>query len=85
MIVELGLHTDCRSSASFNKTLSDNRAKSSAEYIKKRISTPERIYGKGYGESKLLNSCACEGNIKSTCSEEQHQQNRRTEFIIIKN
>jgi len=85
MIVELGSHTDCRSSASFNKTLSDNRAKSSAEYIKKRISTPERIYGKGYGESKLLNSCACEGNIKSTCSEEQHQQNRRTEFIIIKN
>lgn len=84
MVVELGSHTDCRSSAASNLKLSDNRAKSSAEYIKKKITNPDRIYGKGFGETKLLNGCACEGTVKSTCTEEEHQQNRRTEFIIIK-
>ena len=84
MEIELGSHTDCRSSIAFNLKLSDNRAKASAEYIKKRITNPQRIYGKGYGESKLKVDCPCEGTVKSSCSEEEHQQNRRTEFIIIK-
>jgi outer membrane protein OmpA-like peptidoglycan-associated protein len=84
MVIELGSHTDCRSSIKFNETLSSNRAKSSAAYIQQRISNPSRIYGKGYGESRLLNDCGCEGTVKSTCTEEQHQLNRRTEFIIIK-
>jgi outer membrane protein OmpA-like peptidoglycan-associated protein len=84
MVIELGSHTDCRSSVQFNQTLSSNRAKASAEYIQKRISNPSRISGKGYGESRLLNDCGCEGAVKSTCTEEQHQLNRRTEFIIIK-
>ena len=84
MEVELGSHTDCRATAVFNEKLSGNRANASAEYIKKSITKPERISGKGYGESKLKNGCACEGAVKSTCSEEEHQQNRRTEFIILK-
>ncbi len=84
MQIELGSHTDCRSSIASNLKLSDNRAKASAEYIKKRISNPERIYGKGYGESKLKVDCPCEGTVKSNCSEEEHQKNRRTEFIIMK-
>ncbi len=84
MVVELGSHTDCRSSAASNSALSDRRAKASAEYVKKRITNPERIYGKGYGETQLSNGCECEGAVKSTCSEEEHQKNRRTEFKIIK-
>ena len=84
MQIELGSHTDCRSSIASNLKLSDNRAKASAEYIKKRISNPQRIYGKGYGESRLKVDCPCEGTVKSNCSEEEHQKNRRTEFIIIK-
>lgn len=84
LVIELGSHTDCRSSAQFNLKLSDKRAKASATYIKSKISKPERIFGKGYGESKLLNGCACEGTVKPTCSEEEHQLNRRTEFKIIK-
>ena len=85
MVVELGAHTDCRGSKAYNEKLSDNRAKASAKYISDRITKPERIYGKGYGESKLLNDCACEGNIKSSCSEEEHSENRRTEFRVISN
>jgi outer membrane protein OmpA-like peptidoglycan-associated protein len=82
--IELGSHTDCRGSASYNMTLSDRRAKSSAQYIQERISDPNRIYGKGYGESNLVNHCECEGNKVTDCSEEEHQQNRRTEFRIVK-
>lgn len=81
--IELGSHTDCRGDYSYNMSLSDNRARASANYIKQKISNPERIYGKGYGESKLLNDCACEGGNDSNCSDEQHQKNRRTEFRII--
>lgn len=84
MQIELGSHTDCRSSYAFNEKLSDNRAKASAAYIKARIKNPERIYGKGYGEYKLKIDCPCEGAVKSTCTEAEHQQNRRTEFVIIK-
>ena len=83
MVVELGSHTDCRASQTYNRNLSDRRAKSSASFIKERITNPERIYGKGYGESKLKNKCECEGSKIVPCSEEQHQENRRTEFIII--
>jgi outer membrane protein OmpA-like peptidoglycan-associated protein/tetratricopeptide (TPR) repeat protein len=84
MVVELGSHTDCRAPKVYNANLSDKRAKASAAYIKKTITKPERIFGKGYGESKLKNGCACEGNVKSTCSDAEHQENRRTEFIIVK-
>ncbi len=82
--VELGSHTDCRAPIKYNETLSDKRAKASAAYIQAKIVNPTRIFGKGYGESKLKNGCACEGAVKSTCSDAEHQENRRTEFIITK-
>lgn len=80
MIVELGAHTDCRGSAPYNEKLSDRRAKASAKYIAKNITNPKRIYGKGYGENKLLEDCG--GNCKA-CTDEQHDANRRTEFKVI--
>lgn len=84
MVIELGSHTDCRAPQAYNMSLSDKRAKASAAYVVSKGITPDRIYGKGYGESKLKNDCACEGAVKSTCSDDEHQQNRRTEFIIVK-
>lgn len=83
LVIELGSHTDCRASKDYNMWLSERRAISSAKYIKSRITNPKRIYGKGYGESQLLNGCECEGSVKSDCSEEEHQLNRRTEFRIV--
>lgn len=80
MVIELGAHTDSRGSASSNMRLSDRRAKSSAKYIQERIPNPERIIGKGYGESKILNKC----KDGVPCTEAEHQVNRRTEFKIIK-
>jgi len=84
MEIELSSHTDCRESVEYNKWLSDRRAKSSAEYVRSRIFNPARVVSKGYGESKLINDCGCEGSKVSGCSEEQHQANRRTEFRIVK-
>ncbi|MEO9257555.1 MAG: OmpA family protein, partial [Crocinitomicaceae bacterium] len=80
--IELSSHTDCRGSDKYNMALSQRRAKSSAEYIKGKITNPERIYGKGYGETRLLNDCDCKTN--TTCTEEEHAVNRRTEFTIVK-
>jgi outer membrane protein OmpA-like peptidoglycan-associated protein len=85
MTVELSAFTDCRASKAFNQKLSEKRADESAWYIKKRITKPERIYGRGYGETRPVNRCTCEGTVVSDCSENEQQQNRRTEFIIIKN
>jgi outer membrane protein OmpA-like peptidoglycan-associated protein/tetratricopeptide (TPR) repeat protein len=84
MVIELGSHTDCRSTAQYNMTLSDKRAKASAQYVITKGIDKSRIYGKGYGEAKLVNGCACEGAVKPNCSEAEHQLNRRTEFVIVK-
>lgn len=84
MVIELGSHTDCRAPKAYNMSLSDKRAKSSAAYVISKGIPKDRIYGKGYGESKLINGCACEGTVKSTCTDAEHQANRRTEFIIVK-
>jgi outer membrane protein OmpA-like peptidoglycan-associated protein len=78
--IELGSHTDSRGKANYNQKLSENRAESSANYIKKRIQNPDRITYKGYGESKLVNDC----KNRVSCTEAQHQLNRRTEFVIQK-
>jgi outer membrane protein OmpA-like peptidoglycan-associated protein len=82
MVVELGAHTDCRANDAYNQNLSNQRAKETVNYIKKSITNPSRISGKGYGETKLLTNCPCSGDVVSDCSEAEHQKNRRTEFII---
>lgn len=80
--VELGSHTDCRGSAVYNQLLSNRRAVNAANYIKSRISAPERITFKGYGENQLKVDCPCEDRSPSACSDQENQLNRRTEFII---
>jgi len=80
MVIELRSHTDARGSDRANKNLSRKRAKSSASYIKERISNPDRVFGEGFGEARLVNECKDGVN----CSEEEHQENRRTEFIIVR-
>lgn len=83
MIIEINAHTDCRGSYNSNMALSDSRAKSCATYISTRISNPSRISGKGFGETKPVNNCSCEGDVISKCAEKEHEQNRRTEFILL--
>jgi outer membrane protein OmpA-like peptidoglycan-associated protein/tetratricopeptide (TPR) repeat protein len=77
--IELGSHTDSRSSGDYNQGLSQRRAQAAVEYIIKNGISSDRIVSKGYGETALINHCA--DGVK--CSEDLHQLNRRTEIKII--
>lgn len=82
--IEIGSHTDCRSDSSYNQQLSARRAQSVVDYLIEKQIKPARLEAKGYGETRLVNDCACEGAVVSrTCSDEEHQQNRRTTFKIL--
>ncbi|MEX1190107.1 MAG: OmpA family protein [Bacteroidia bacterium] len=76
--VEFGSHTDCRGDEAYNQKLSENRAKSVVKYCTLRDIDPKRLTYKGYGESQPSVNCEC-----TSCTEDEHQLNRRTEFKII--
>ena len=78
MKIELSSHTDVRGSDAYNHYLSSQRAQIVVSYLIAQGIRPDRMVAKGYGETKLTNDC---GN-DVPCSEEQHQENRRTEFMI---
>lgn len=78
--IEISSHTDSRSSAEFNLTLSQKRAKAAVDYMVHAGIPAKRITGIGYGEAKVINRCR-EG---VECSEEEHASNRRTEFRIVR-
>jgi outer membrane protein OmpA-like peptidoglycan-associated protein/tetratricopeptide (TPR) repeat protein len=78
IIVELGSHTDSRGSFKYNERLSERRAQSAVDYIVLNGISNKRITAKGYGEYQLVNSCS--DGVK--CSDEEHQDNRRTEVKI---
>ncbi|QXP79697.1 MULTISPECIES: OmpA family protein [Winogradskyella] len=82
MHIDIRSHTDCRGTASYNEKLSERRAKSTRQYLIDKGISSERLTAKGYGESRLVNDCGCEPTSESSCSEEEHQLNRRSEFII---
>ena len=77
--IEVLSHTDSRGSDSYNQTLSQNRASAAVDYVVSQGISRGRISGIGYGEARLLNNCG----DNATCSEAQHQLNRRTEMKVI--
>lgn len=78
--VELRSHCDCRGSDAFNDDLSQKRANAVVEYLVAKGVNRSMFISKGYGERKLVNRC--KDGVE--CSEEEHQQNRRTEFLVLK-
>ena len=76
----MGSHTDSRATFDYNNKLSQRRANAAVTYIISKGIDPARITAKGYGESQLVNGCS--DNVP--CTEDQHQQNRRTEFKVTK-
>ena len=82
MNIDIRSHTDCRATMAYNKRLSENRAQSTRTYLIQKGIRAERLTAKGYGESQLVNDCGCEPTNASSCSEAEHQLNRRSEFII---
>lgn len=80
--IELGSHTDCRASITYNMGLSKRRAASAVLYLEKAGINRKRLVAVGYGESRPVNKCECEGQRMVACTEEEHQMNRRTEIKI---
>ncbi|MCC9070821.1 OmpA family protein [Flavobacterium sp. F-65] len=78
MKLDIRSHTDSRATHKYNEALSDRRAKSTIKWLVQNGVAPNRLTGKGYGETQLVNGCS--DGVK--CTEEQHQMNRRSEFII---
>jgi len=78
MKLDIRSHTDSRATFKYNEVLSENRAKSTINWLVKNGIDPTRLTGKGYGETQLVNQCA--DGVQ--CTEEEHQMNRRSEFII---
>jgi len=79
LLIEGGSHTDSRGPVDYNAMLSAKRANATVDYIVNHGIDKSRISAKGYGESQLINHC--NGTVK--CAESEHEQNRRTEFVIL--
>ncbi len=76
--INIRSHTDSRASFEYNDGLSNKRAKATLGWLVKNGVETTRLTAKGFGERELVNKCT--DNV--TCTEEEHQANRRSEFII---
>lgn len=73
--VEISGHTDNRGSAQYNKTLSENRAKSVKNYLIEKGCNADNLQSSGYGDTKP---------VADNNTEEGRSQNRRVEFKVLK-
>lgn len=81
MVIRIESHTDSRGKLTYNDKLSIDRANSTYAYLISKGINPERITAhEGFGERRLTNGC----EDGSKCEEEDHQLNRRTQFIVVK-
>lgn len=80
MTIEFGAHTDARGGDGYNLWLTNSRSSETVRYLISIGADPKRIVGKGYGETQLVNDCG--NNVN--CTDLEHRQNRRTEFVILK-
>jgi outer membrane protein OmpA-like peptidoglycan-associated protein/tetratricopeptide (TPR) repeat protein len=79
LTIEISSHTDSRGSDEYNLKLSQKRADGVVAYLIDRGVDPKMLIAKGYGESQLVNKCKND----VPCTEEEHQQNRRSEFKVV--
>ncbi|MEO5583197.1 MAG: OmpA family protein, partial [Saprospiraceae bacterium] len=76
--IQLSSHTDCQGTDDYNLELSNKRAQAAIAYLAQHGVSADRLKSKGFGETQLVKKCVCE-----TCTEEEHQANRRTTFTIL--
>ena len=77
--IKANSHTDSRGPAAYNLYLSQKRAEATVQYMISKGIAADRLEGEGYGETRLINRC--EDGVR--CSAEEHELNRRSEFIIL--
>lgn len=79
IVLEISSHTDSRGSDNYNQQLSQRRADAIVRYLAGKGIQRQRLIPIGYGESRLANGCTDD----TPCTEEEHQENRRTEFRVV--
>jgi len=79
MVIELSSHTDSQGPDPYNLNLSQRRANSAVDYLQLRGIDRARMKPVGYGETRIINRCT--NGVR--CSDDEHRQNRRTEFTIL--
>ena len=80
LIIESGSHTDTQGDFDYNLVLSEKRSQETVGYLIANGVDPDRISGRGYGETMPINHCL--DGVK--CSDQEHKMNRRTEFMVLR-
>lgn len=78
MKIEVNAHTDIRGTAVYNLALSKRRAVSTMKYLISKGIKTDRLISQGYGETQTIIDC-----LTKKCSDEEHEINRRIEFVIV--
>jgi OOP family OmpA-OmpF porin len=81
MEIELSAHTDSKGSDAYNQKLSEARAKSVVDYLVSKGIAAERLKAMGYGETQPI----AENTTNGKDNPAGREQNRRTEFKVLKN
>lgn len=76
--LSINAHTDIRGNDAYNLKLSNKRARAALDYLHEHGISKERLTSKGYGESNPLIDCK-----PKSCTDKEHQSNRRIEFVIL--
>ena len=77
LVVRVESHSDTQGNADYNRALSDRRAQATVQYVIDQGIYASRISGQGFGEDQPVVNCG------DNCTEEDHEKNRRSEFIIV--
>lgn len=77
--IQVRSHTDAKADAGYNERLSKRRAESTVDFLIEKGISADRVSGKGLGESQLLNEC----DTQTLCSDKRHEENRRSEFVVV--
>ena len=77
--IQVQSHTDAKASANYNIRLSQKRAENTVAYLLANGAKEALVTGEGFGETRLTNECS----TRESCPDEKHQENRRSEFIVI--
>jgi len=78
ILIDILSYTDSRGTEDFNARLSQKRSQTAVDYMIAKGIDKQRLTPIGKGETRILNKC----KDGIDCSEDEHAQNRRTEFNV---
>jgi len=78
--LKISSHTDSRGTDKYNLWLSDRRMQRTVDFLVALGVAPERLQASSLGEAQLANHC----DDDIICSEEEHLENRRSEFEVVR-